>query len=314
MKMLIAYDGSPCANGAIQDLRRAGLPANTSAFVLSVAELFVDVGALPADDNADFSQMTSTIVRQARKLAREAIAEARDTAAAGADRVASLFPGWHVESGAVADSPHAAVVAKAEEWSADLVVVGSHGRSALGRLFLGSVSRKVISYAPCSVRVGRCGEMLTAPIPLAADPPRLLLAVDGSSDSALAVEAVRVRPWPRGTEVQVVTSVDLKLLTSLVASGVRLKPVTNDDDTASFVQRRLSTVTRELADAGLQATPVVLDGDPKQSLAEAAERWGIDCIFVGARGHGRLSRFLLGSVSSAVAARAHCSVEVVRSH
>jgi nucleotide-binding universal stress UspA family protein len=46
-------------------------------------------------------------------------------------------------------------------------------------------------------------------------------------------------------------------------------------------------------------------------LIAEAESWGADCIFVGARGMGRIGRFLLGSVSSAVAARAHCSVEVV---
>src|SRR6187200_2837645 len=130
MRVLIAYDGSECADGAIQDLRRAGLPTDVSAFVLSVAELFIDVGKLPPEGDPGSA---SVIVREARKLAREAIAEARDTAAAGAQRVTSLFPGWHVESGAAADSPHAAVVAKAEEWPADLVVVGSHGRSALGR-------------------------------------------------------------------------------------------------------------------------------------------------------------------------------------
>ena len=60
----------------------------------------------------DDAGSTSRIVRQARKLAREAIADARETASAGAARVASLFQGWHVESGAVADSPHAAIVTK----------------------------------------------------------------------------------------------------------------------------------------------------------------------------------------------------------
>jgi nucleotide-binding universal stress UspA family protein len=314
MNVIIAYDGSECADGAIQDLRRAGLPANTSAFVLSVAELLVDVGALPPEGEAGGGGSTSTIVRQARKLAREAITEAGETAGAGAARVTSLFPTWRVEHGAVADSPHAAVVARAEQWPADLVVVGSHGRSALGRLVLGSVSQKVITFAPCSVSVGRSGETLTAPIPLSDEPPRLMLAVDGSSDSALAVEAVRVRPWPRGTEVKVVTSVDLKLLSSLALAGVDLEPAARDDDAASFVHRRLQSVCNELAAAGLQASPAVLDGDPKQSLVRAAERWAIDCIFLGAKGQGRLARFLLGSVSSAVAARAHCSVEVVRSH
>jgi len=52
--------------------------------------------------------------------------------------------------------------------------------------------------------------------------------------------------------------------------------------------------------------------EPKRLLLGEAESWGADCIFVGAKGMGRIERFLLGSVSSAVAARAHCSVEVVR--
>ncbi|MBO0799053.1 MAG: universal stress protein, partial [Blastocatellia bacterium] len=52
----------------------------------------------------------------------------------------------------------------------------------------------------------------------------------------------------------------------------------------------------------------------KRLLVSEAESWGADCVFVGARGLGRAGRFLIGSVSSSVAARAHCSVEVVRRH
>jgi nucleotide-binding universal stress UspA family protein len=58
----------------------------------------------------------------------------------------------------------------------------------------------------------------------------------------------------------------------------------------------------------------VKDGEPKSLLIAEAESWGADCIFVGARGLGRVERFMLGSVSTAVAARAHCSVEVVRAN
>lgn len=54
-----------------------------------------------------------------------------------------------------------------------------------------------------------------------------------------------------------------------------------------------------------------MEEEPKRLLIAEAETWGADCIFVGSRGMGRIDRFLVGSVSSAVAARAHCSVEVV---
>jgi nucleotide-binding universal stress UspA family protein len=64
---------------------------------------------------------------------------------------------------------------------------------------------------------------------------------------------------------------------------------------------------------GLRAEPVVKVGDPKQGLVQYAEDWRADCIFVGATGlTNRLERFVLGSTAAAVAARSHCSVEVVR--
>jgi nucleotide-binding universal stress UspA family protein len=63
----------------------------------------------------------------------------------------------------------------------------------------------------------------------------------------------------------------------------------------------------------LKVTSVLREGDPKQELPKAAEEWRADCIFVGSVGfNSRFERFVLGSVSAAVAARAHCSVEVVR--
>jgi nucleotide-binding universal stress UspA family protein len=58
--------------------------------------------------------------------------------------------------------------------------------------------------------------------------------------------------------------------------------------------------------------PVMRMGDPKRLVVDEANAWSADCIFVGARGLSRMQRVLLGSVSGAVAARATCSVEVIR--
>lgn len=73
-----------------------------------------------------------------------------------------------------------------------------------------------------------------------------------------------------------------------------------------------NTAADKLKAAGVAATTLVREENPKRLLLAEAVAWNADCIFVGARGLGRLERLWLGSVSTAVVTRAHCSVEVVR--
>lgn len=78
-------------------------------------------------------------------------------------------------------------------------------------------------------------------------------------------------------------------------------------------QRLVDAAARKLRTAGLRAKADVFDGDAKKVLVEVAEEWRADCIFLGATGlSNRLEKFLHGSTAGAVASRAHCSVEVVR--
>ena len=70
-------------------------------------------------------------------------------------------------------------------------------------------------------------------------------------------------------------------------------------------------LAKDFRDKGLNVTSQVRKGDPKQVLIEEAKAWRADCIFLGVRGLTHLNRFFMGGVSTAVAARAHCSVEVV---
>jgi nucleotide-binding universal stress UspA family protein len=51
--------------------------------------------------------------------------------------------------------PRTVIVDEAKKWRADLIVMGSHGRTGLSRLLLGSVAQYVVSHAPCSVEVVR---------------------------------------------------------------------------------------------------------------------------------------------------------------
>ena len=79
-----------------------------------------------------------------------------------------------------------------------------------------------------------------------------------------------------------------------------------------LIKQAMDTATAKLEGAGLHTSAVIKEAEPKDLLCQEAEQWGADCIFLGARGMGTVERLMIGSISSGVAARAHCSVEIVR--
>ena len=83
-------------------------------------------------------------------------------------------------------------------------------------------------------------------------------------------------------------------------------------DARAVASRTNQVAANKLRATGLAVSSLVREGNPKQILVNEAKRWKADCVFVGARGLRGIERFLLGSVSMAVTARAPCSVEVVR--
>lgn len=290
MKILIAYDGSECAQAALDDLRVAGLPPQAEVKVVAVTEAW-----LPPPSSWALLEGAS---RESQELSMLALAQG------AAVSLRSLFPGWEVSAHEEIGSPASVLLKIADEWKPDLIVIGSHSRSAVGRFFLGSVSQKLVHEAHCSVRVAR-GRVQEPDTPL-----RLLIGVDGSAGAEAAVDVVASRNWPVQTEV-------------LLATATWAAPHLFDEASANALtkwlaeeQARLTesvqTSLEKLQAAGLTVTALTRQEDPKTLLCEEAEKWGADCIFVGAKGMGKLERLLIGSISSAVTARAHCSVEIVR--
>jgi nucleotide-binding universal stress UspA family protein len=287
MKILIGYDGSKCADAAIDDLCLAGLPMEASAVVLSVIESW-------SLEPSGFELMEGM----------DELVQIKATALLGAARVKSMIPEWEVEPELAVGSPASAILEKAVAWNPDLIVVGSHGRNAAGRFFFGSASMKLAHEAHCTVRIARsCREGPARPL-------RMIVGVDGSKGSNEAVKVIASRRWPERSEARIVnacwripTATSEPMLNQIAGwiaeEHARVKPA-------------IDAATEKLRGAGLRTSVVVKEEEPKALLLNEAEAWNADCIFVGARGVGRVERLLTGSVSSAVAARAHCSVEVVR--
>jgi nucleotide-binding universal stress UspA family protein len=307
MKILIGYDGSESADAALADLKRAGLDAEADVLVMCVADVFVPP---PADEGEDaISVNVLQGVKRAHERARQKLQEAEDLAKRISHQIKSLFPSWKVDSQAEADSPAWAVLRKADAWKPDLIIMGARGHSVFGgRLILGSISQRVLYEAHCSVRIGR-GAYKNPDKPI-----RLLIGVDSSADSNAAVEVVCNRQWPRGTEVALLVVVDTVMpLSSNSSEPAAMKWIeVADESNWSQVREIFEPLVQRIRGAGFHADVLIRRGNPADEILEEAHTWDADCIFVGARGTRGIDRLLLGSVSSAVSSRAHCSVEVVR--
>ena len=330
MRILIAYDGSESARAALSDLDLGGLPPDAEVLVLSVLDAW-----LPAEDGPG-SKVDEVLPRlkDIRASVRAAVERQRGIAEDGAARLRSLFLGWNVKAEACADSPAWAVIKRAEGMEggvggrpADLVAVGSHGYGGLKRLVLGSVSHRVVTELRGSVRIARGHD---GPDIVQATQrkrsPKIVVGVDGSADSNAAVNAVALRQWPPGTRILVAAieqsiyaGTDVGMMGANTVWGGDPRgagvPSSGSQSGTRIVAAAAATLRRCCPQASV-ATDVKL-GDPKYAIIELADAWeeegtkGADCIFLGARGVRGVERFLLGSVSTAVAMNAHCSVEIV---
>ena len=116
----------------------------------------------------------------------------------------------------------------------------------------------------------------------------------------------------RRTEVRVVAALDTAISTALpVGAAAAWREIRFERAHDWGFVRRVTSRTR-IARFGTRGVAPHHRRGPQEGAGLRAERWGADCVFAGAKGLSRLERFLVGSVSTAVAARAPCSVEVVR--
>jgi len=293
IKTLIAYDGSTCAANAIHDLPRAGMPREADALIVHVRETWL----LPPPTTYRIVEEVSITSNSVGALLAPHLEEPQIKAdnkylemlAKACARLIEFFPDWSVETLSLQGSPAREVIRQSKEWSADLIVVCSHGLTAKKRLTLGSISQKIVNEAECSVRVVR-GEAWKQ-----GSPNRLLIGLDGTSAARAAVEVVAGRMWIMGSEVRLVVARD--------------KSQKNSEWLLNYVEDARKTLER----AELSVTESIEEGDPKEIIVAAAEEWGADCIFLGANDSENFyENLLLGSVSTAVVARAHCTVEIVR--
>ena len=148
---------------------------------------------------------------------------------------------------------------------------------------------------------------------------RLLLAIDDSKFAEAAIHAVLSQVRQDCTQVLVLHALDWSdfmptpFPVSEVPSmlGVHQLESIIESETRS-AQDLVKTVAERLRSAGFDASTSVREGDPKRVILDCATEWTADLIMVGSHGRKGVTRFVLGSVSEAVACHARCSVEIAR--
>jgi nucleotide-binding universal stress UspA family protein len=140
MKILLAIDGSGPSHSAVEEVAQRSWPSPSTVRILAVIQPYTPPATEIVLASATLEEIRQRQTQEAEQLTREA-----------AERIAA--PGLSVETAVREGDPRTAIVDVADEWLADLIVLGSHGRTGLTRLVMGSVAQAVVAHAHCSVEV-----------------------------------------------------------------------------------------------------------------------------------------------------------------
>ncbi|MBO0859699.1 MAG: universal stress protein [Chloracidobacterium sp.] len=309
MKILLAVDGSESGAAVVVEAARTPWPEGSMARIVSVVETPFHVrewtAPLPPGSYEEWERIFE--VRSTENTA-QAMARFSEIAGARTEALAKTLKG----------DPKIAILDEADHWGADLIIVGTRGYNALERLWLGSVSRAVATHAKCSVQIARHRNASDAAENYG-QAMRILLAVDGSEFSDAAVEEIASRPWPPGSQILVTSVIHLPFqagpeVWSLPESYYFKLEKAGRERAASVVNCAIARLRESDAEreTTLKLTGETVVGRAAETIIGTAKKWDADLVALGSHSYRGFKRFLLGSVSYAVATHAPCSVEIVR--
>jgi nucleotide-binding universal stress UspA family protein len=226
----------------------------------------------------------------------------------------------HVERG----SPAEVLRELAEKGDADLIVLGSTHRAAIGVVAPGSVAEHLLKGAPCRLVIApkgyaRARAMMLAEaagedvndIPAGTELPQLreeprvfAVGFDGGAESLAAMQEAAILAARFGASIRVIGVGTFAPAPAPGVVGAPPKPEAGAD-----FQSRLNAAVAELPEE-VRALPIHEKGDPVEKLLEHAGE-GVDLLVLGSRGYGPVMRLIAGSVSVRVIRHAPCPVLIV---
>lgn len=280
MLVLVGADDSPSALAALRWGHRLAA-ATHGHLCVTRAWAYGRLSALPGSGSLpDAAEMDARADEETRDLVAETIGTETET-----------------ETSIVRGPVRHALLAEVQRRQPSVVVIGRRGLGPIDSRLLGSTSRRLVESAPCPVVLMADGARLVE-----STSPTVLVGVDGSSESMLALEWAKDVVAPLGGELVVVR------VAGPAGRNVAGRAVSSDGDQMDPVLDHAST---SLEGAGVRYRLVLAWGDPRTALVDAAEQEGADLVVVGTRGLGGMSKLMLGSVASYLAQCCELPVAVV---
>lgn len=300
MNILLAVDNSEHSRVALDVLLSRLWPISSSFKVICAVERREPV----------FAVMSAS---EAESFHNRALEAAEKFTAGVAARLQEAFPDCNASSESMFGDSKEIILEHIDRWPADLVVLGSHGRHGLPRIFLGSVSQTVLLYGRCSTLIARYQQ---AHKDLPEFDKNILLAVDDTRHSRDALEWVLELPWHKETKFSLLSvlapivekySDGIDALYRRKFSGSRLEA---RQAAQSFLEECAGRLKAKVGDDRVEL--YIQEGEPAEVISLMAKSLPAGLIVMGSRLHGQVTRFFMGSVSQEVVLQAPCPVEVVK--
>lgn len=285
MKLLLAVDGSDQSYEAVRALKH--LSRADELHILHVLD--VPTPAYPMMVPEVAQELYATVEQSMREDGGRLL-----------DRIVSLLPmdtgpvTKHLEIGSPADR----IVESAASLQAGLVLLGARGVGPIKERFVGSVSHRVLTFAPCATLI-LPGPMKTL--------KQVLLPLQGSQDAERALSFLRQNPFREPVTVTILTVLP-QTTPPWPVDAATAKQL--ESETLRSAEAFTETVAAQLTQMGYGVQKKAVLGAPVESILREAAGLSADLLLMGSRGRHGLTRMVLGSVSHAVLHHAPCPLLV----
>jgi nucleotide-binding universal stress UspA family protein len=264
--LLIASDGSEFSKNAIREAINLAKICSSKLIAVSAVKT-----------NLEFESVLPQVVEKDEQEATKHLEWVRNQAQKEGVECETIV--------SLGEEPYQDIIDQASKNKVNMIIMGTHGRTGMKRLMMGSVTAKVIGHAPCNI--------LVLPIDAKVEFKNVLIATDGSKYSdAAASEALKIA--------------------KRCGSSLTVISVASSDAEISSAKDNVKKVTETAEKEGIKTKEVVVKGKPYEAIVETSKQKRADLIVVGSHGRAGLERLLMGSVTERVIGHSESAVLVVK--